>query len=597
MFSNTLKSCIHAAFLISSIFISQARAETNEITRIANTPIWLTLIHSWHSNAQISDASFLLSLPNYSAANELTETLALIKSDSQAALCRFPARVTYLANALNIQLTGAQIEHCLELQKFINHVPFDALDVVYASEVLSSASSMMGHIFLKASGVNFKGNLVEHSLAYFTEIDTLNPAKLIVDSTIKGMPGFFSVRPFHKDKAQYRDTESRNLWQFKLDLSSAQKTLIQYHLWELNQINMTYYFQSFNCATLTLELLALAKPNIMSERSIFVSPADIVKAVLKHKMVLETNVSTSPIWLFSALNDTIDPTDKKLIDQALQSGPEHIADKALLKRPLVYDYARTVIENSKPYKSTHKHNPKITNLPNEKTDRLDFSNYKHPALTPQDSGIGLSYSNEENADKIKLHWLPTGHFIHGDNRQYLSESELTMGNTTLEVDLDTGAVNIEELSIYSVKSYGKDNPYFPMLSGEFYIGYRPSYNKLLDNDSLLEISGAIGKTMNISKDISGFLLVGTGLTSDIKHSQWFVNSKSGVIIDLIGNLKLIASYEVNSGKAKQTNGYHSLDTHISWFPSQNSSITLSLSRVKTSQLQHQKLGLQYIKYF
>ncbi|MDZ7867833.1 MAG: hypothetical protein U5L02_01305 [Rheinheimera sp.] len=121
----------------------------------------------------------------------MAKTLELFEQDPQLAFCRFPARITFLAEKLNLTLAEDRFERCPQLGNFIKHVPFDTIELVYASEVTSSATSMLGHIFIKVSGTNSKGNAVAHSLAYFTEITTLNPAKLIVESTMTGIARLF----------------------------------------------------------------------------------------------------------------------------------------------------------------------------------------------------------------------------------------------------------------------------------------------------------------------------------------------------------------------------------------------------------------------
>jgi hypothetical protein len=82
-------------------------------------------------------------------------------------------------------------------------MPFDNISLIFASEVLSSSSSMMRHSFLSVSGKNNRGDEVAHSLSFFSEIATFYPIKLIYDGTIGGMDGFLMVRPFERDYQRY----------------------------------------------------------------------------------------------------------------------------------------------------------------------------------------------------------------------------------------------------------------------------------------------------------------------------------------------------------------------------------------------------------
>ena len=140
----------------------------------ANHSTWSLLLHSVNNQAQVTDPKFLLSHADFSLEKELSLTLQAYQHNPSETFCRFPARLTYLAEQGFVKLAPERFELCKDLKQFIDFVPMDSLELVYASEVLSSATSMMGHVFLKASGRNFRGTPVAHSLAYFTEITSLN---------------------------------------------------------------------------------------------------------------------------------------------------------------------------------------------------------------------------------------------------------------------------------------------------------------------------------------------------------------------------------------------------------------------------------------
>nr|WP_269822854.1 DUF4105 domain-containing protein [Rheinheimera faecalis] len=585
-------SALFLLLLLSSSGVSFASE------KITSDVVWTMLLHSWQGKPQITDPQFLLSLNKFSEQTEQELTLDLYKKKPQQAFCRYPARLTYLSNKLGFNLSNDRYEKCPELKKFIQHVPFQQLDLVFASEVLSSASSMMGHIFLKTSGENFRKVPVSHSLAYFTEITTFNPAKLIVESTMTGMPGFFSVRPFEEDLKQYKDKEQRNVWQFELSSSSDRLHLLQLHVWELYQINLTYYFQSFNCATLTLEMLALLNPDVLTERGLIVSPVDVVKAANTYNMITKTTVDTSDLWLYNALRDSIPSKVSSALDTWLYD------DKPVLTQPTTYhplskSYLSIAIDNlAEQHKRTK---TEITHLREflgaEQETTLDLSNYKHPAKTPQDSAAGLAWRNNKNGKQLLFYLLPTGHFLHSDNRQYLSESELQIAKTTLAWNTDTRTLKLDELTLYSVTSLNPDTRLFPLWSGEFYLGYKPVYTENLAHESLGQISGALGKSYDLHRDVVGFTMLGTGLTSSFDNSHAFIYSKTGLSFDLASDTKLIAEYIVNSGESKGHSEYQQLTANFIWFPDLDNSLSLKLLGVETKSSKHTGLSIEFISYF
>lgn len=589
-------------FLSALFFVSVTPTAVSaaDIQNLSAQQTWLLLIHSWEEQAQIKDAKFLLSAAQFSAESELQLTLDEYQIYPSKTFCRFPARMTYLAQQLNFDLPADRFEKCPELNSFLHHVPFDSLELVYASEVLSSASSMMGHVFIKASGLNSRQRPVAHSLAYYTEITTINPLKLVVESTITGMPGFFSVRPFAKDVEQYIEKEQRNLWQFGLHAAPDRLHLLQLHIWELNQINITYYFQSFNCATLTLEMLALLKPALLQHRSIIVSPADVVKAVVSEDMVLATDFNTAPHWLFHAFRGSIDRGNAREVDELIFARPavsneEKIARlNALAINPLTARYITVAAERAKEKDvldrgfSVHVESKPVL---------FDFSNYKHPARTPQDSALGVSWVQDERSERLLLHYLPAGHFLTSDNRQYLSESELIIAKATVAVIPDQKRIQLEEFTLYSMRSISPDHTAFPVLSGEFYLGYRSGYTQTLQPDSVFELSGAVGKSRRLQQDIIGYAMAGGGLATEVSNSQAFFYIKTGVLIDLIADAKFYLQYETNTGKTKSPQLFEEVAAVLSWFPDKNHAVSFKLNHIKNKRMQKFQLGAEYFYHF
>jgi len=582
-----------ALFFVCSSGVAHATT-----TELASDRTWSLLLHLWQGQPQIQTTDFVLSGGNFSAEAELQQTLTLFQVDPHQAFCRFPARLTYLASKQYLVLPEDRFEHCPELQKFIDHVPFTELELVYASEVLSSASSMLGHIFIKASGKNQRGTDVAHSLAYFTEITTLNPAKLIIESTITGMPGFFSVRPFTTDLTQYRDQEQRNLWQFRLRGSTEAKQLLQLHIWELHQLNLTYLFQSFNCATLTLEMLALLAPNLMQERNSIVSPADVVKAVSQHQWVQDTVVDPAQPWLFYAMADSMPRAVTEQLDQLVSVAAVKDATEAL-QHPLATAYSNIHLQQAvKQQRLTAEVAAQIQQaLPAGSAPKLDLSHYKHPALTPQDSAFGISWQTNLPGSQLLLHWLPAGHLLQGDNRQYLAESELLISKIGLALDPEAMKVRLDELTLYSVKALTPDTAAFPAWSGELYLGYRSAFRPDTAYWSTGEISGGGGKSVRLHQDVIGFGLAGAGVSTSLSDSRAFVYGKTGLLFELAGASKLQLQYLLHSGYAKGASAYQELSSTLSWYPAQDQAIHLQLNRV-IGQLEHRNtLALQYFHFY
>ena len=150
---------------------------------------------------------------------------------------------------------------------------------------------MMGHIFFKLEGINHKGNSVENAISFFTIIDTLNLPYLAWQSTISGMKGYFVLKPYQKQIAQYTEDKNRNIWEYSLELNDQQLKLLSYHFWELKNVDITYYFTGYNCATIVDDMLGIiSKEQTKENFNLWLTPKDVIKKAAKDKLIKDTKV-------------------------------------------------------------------------------------------------------------------------------------------------------------------------------------------------------------------------------------------------------------------------------------------------------------------
>lgn len=580
-----------------------------QLATIAQHPTWALLLHSWQGEAQIDAAEFLLSAADFSLEQELQATLRLFRQQPAATFCRFPARLTFIAQQLGIQLPSERFQACAELQRYRNYVPFTSMELVFASEVLDSTTSMLGHVFLKASGVNHRGTAVAHSLAYFAEIPPYNPARLMFASTVTGLPGYYIVRPFATDQRQYVQKEQRNLWQFALNASDAQKELLQLHLWELRNLDITYYFQSFNCATLTLELLALLDPTVLASRRLFVSPHDVVKAAHATELVRATDVQYADPWLFAALQQQLPSEQRQQLDAMVLHSieaptnaadntlmwPKELAESALAARYLNLASAHAQTQGRL---DATRRVQLLSSIPSVLNTDVQLSGDQNPAKTPQDSMLALGWQRMAgSADPVwHLKFLGSGHYLHGDNRQYQTESELQIAGIALGYDALHQRTRLHEFTLYSMKSYVPHQSLYPQWSSEFYAGYQPIVQHDLSLDYAGELSGALGKSWRWHQDVMAFALAGGGLSvPQWQQSYAFALAKTGLIINLPANLKWISQLEVNTGKSQSRQAYQEWRQQLSWFPTQDQALTVGIIKLRhqTQQLNVYQAQWQY----
>lgn len=558
---------------------------------------WLALLHLKNNHPQITDPRFILSSHNFSPKNELDETLALIFSDASTAKCRFPARYYLLNHFLNFDSQQeADKSDCADLLRYKKYVPFDEINLIYASEVLASASSMMGHSYLNAKGLNLNQTPVSHSISFFTEFDSFNPAVLIYDGLISGMNGFFIVRPHEQDLHRYSQVEGRNVWSYSLDIDDFDRMLIKLHIWELKDVEIAYLFQSYNCATLTLNILSIANPALPNEDILFVSPLDVVKAADKYGMIKKIGVELSDDWALKMLEQEVEPQLGQDIESLVFEG-KHLSFDGIDPKPkrIAVEYLSHLITNEAVKENLSEQQLSVLSdiVDSHLDDSLDFdlSQFKNPLATKQDSIVTTSFVVNQDDTAIDFSFLPASHYLYGDNRQYFSESELKIGEITLRAQTQSNNIKLQSFTLYSFRSMAPSSRILPKYSGGFYMGYRQILDRSLDETGFFDLSGSIGKSARIHKDILLFSNLELGLAANTSDAFVYATPSVGAIVNVVGDSKIVFEYKLRSGQPDSNYISHSVSTEYAWFGIEDWTLRVGHSYLKTDTTHRNEVQL------
>lgn len=531
-----------------------------EVDELAQDPQWLALIQfqpiqtapSGASSAQnfssgsfaVKDPSFFLSAEPRTPQTELVALAEALKSESaQAVACRFPARSAWLRSKKESLRFG--LDQCAGLKEYIERAPAQSVALVFASENVSQPASMMGHVFLRMSGFNRVGLKVDHAVSFFTDLRDWNIPRLIWESLITGRKGFYSLTPYDQSRLYYRFTESRNVWEYELSLSDFDRTLLHYALFELKSIKLDYHYISFNCATLIFNLLGIVHPEILAQRGLWITPLDVVRSAHQSGMVERQYLTASSRWLIRALIesselssqdiDFIKKKEWKRLIEALSVGDE---SNTVFAKELAVTYNDYLLENNAIEEAQWREGSRILRLGSmlSSGDRLDFSGYKKPHLTPQDSQFALSFSQDSFRRGLRLSYLPASRELMDESAQYQNEMELRLGQIIIEGDLDSGTISLRSLDLYSATLLQASDPLTGGISGRFSFGYGQRLNRFLQEEGVGQLTGGIGRTYRLTRDIDVYGLLGGGAHTG-SGSAMMLSPEAGLIVREVAGMK------------------------------------------------------------
>lgn len=273
---------VHAEPAYLAELTARARAEG-----LARHPEWRRLLHHrWTLTGRTSEVApgpfFLSSRGRKDPEAELEATLAAFfeaaPEPDKSAACRFPARRAWLKERLDFDRSRLPEPACPLYAQWRATLAADSLSLVFADSYLNNPSSMYGHTFLLLHKQGRRG-LLDYAVNFAADADTANGILFAVYGLAGLFPGKFSVMPYYLKVQEYNNFESRDLWEYRLSLSSAAMDRLLGHLWELEGTTFAYYFFNKNCSYQLMPLLDAAVPELRSADRwpLYVIPIDTVR--------------------------------------------------------------------------------------------------------------------------------------------------------------------------------------------------------------------------------------------------------------------------------------------------------------------------------
>lgn len=514
-------------------------------------PVWQALLHIEQKKARIQDPNFLLSEPRFSARQELIASLQQLLIRPDQTQCRFPARDVWLRQQL--QLPTVSYQQCADLQEFLKKAPMDTLSVVYAAENLNSASSMMGHVLFKLTGTRADGKVAEHAISFYTEVKGINLPKIMYDSVVVGKKGFFALSPYHEKIQYYTQHEQRNVWIYDIALTPAQRQLIQYHLWELKQTELRYFFTSYNCATFSNIVLALTNHPVLSSVTGWQSPLDVVKHIHRADLVQRTQFYPSARARVRMLTEQQPSAWQQQIDQAVAAGDFMALPPAFTE---IDDYRRQKVAQAllhyrtetqdKPLSATQQQLQQHLQTGLNTLDQqfqLDLDDYKSPLKTPADSQWYIDWqSSDQQPDHLRVGAFAASHRIEDDQRQALSNSELRLADLALSWQPQQQRLRVDHFDLYAMSSFVPYDPLTGGISTRFRLGYRQQTAASLDRYAAVYMQGGLGRTYAITPDLHAYVLLNIGIDNRGDHPLQ-LQPEFGLIINAVYDMKSIVTMQ------------------------------------------------------
>lgn len=571
-------------FFLSLLLCLQTHATSlippKELNSLAQSQEWKNLLRyeralitPWKKHSAIRDKDFFFAEDGYkNSLAELQATLIALnkpfsefKDINKHPLCRFPARFQFLKTHTNKKTTDLKL--CTEYQRWNEGGQINSISIYFATGYFGNPASFFGHPLLKFNKKkDSASNFTDTSLNYgaMTPANE-NPIFYVLKGLLGGYTASFTRHDFYYHNHNYLETEMRDLWEYRLNLTPTQVQQFVDRSWELLGKNHPYYFLADNCAYRMGQLLEeIFQTPIIFRNHFYVIPIDLFDGLASGKRpdgkALVSSIKRVPSRYsrlakqYLALNsdgqkwvqEIIEDQSKlSLADFTNQEGSQ----RARILETLISYYTfrklsekgNAKIEEKRIEMIRHRFKVKATSG----FKSLSYQEAKPPHESVSSFGIGLSQGHSELRGSFQELTLRPALY------DELNPSIARPNNTSLEVFKTTlrytgDSLSLRSMDVFRISTIDSSSFRLPKtknMSWKMQVGLR-SQSLSCTECLVASVAGGVGTSISLASHWQFYALIKAGLQNNRNNQgTLYLLPEVGAFLNLLDNWKIAASYE------------------------------------------------------
>ncbi len=250
------------------------------------------------------------------------------RSVGQSIRCQFPARFRFISKHIGLSDRDLPAQKCPDFDGWMKKLSPKSATLVFSSYFLNNPSSTFGHSLIRInktshaeSGERFQ--LLDYGINFAANKTTDNPLVYAVNGFLGYFEGVFSAVPYYYKVREYNDFETRDLWEYDLNLSDEEVIMLTEHFWELGSTFFDYFYLTENCSFHMLTALEAAAPRLTLTDKVpfWIIPADTIKAIYNFPGLVKKINFRPSVWtqFQERLNKLTTKAEREQLDRVLET--------------------------------------------------------------------------------------------------------------------------------------------------------------------------------------------------------------------------------------------------------------------------------------
>jgi len=450
---------------------------------------------------------------------ELEATLASFFSNQPSkyakltSQCRFIARFYWLNQQLLFDTKKLPPQACPKFKDFKKGVNADAITMIFPSAHPNGPASMFGHTSLKIDKKNRtkKTRMLDYTLNFAAMAGPDRGFSYAIKGLTGSFKGQYSILPYYSKIREYAQMESRDIWEYTLDLSESQIDYIVMHAYELSPTYYDYYFFTENCSyhLMTLVESAMDSSLLTDEFNGWVIPVDTLKAIDTNNLIKKVqflpSLSTKILHRRKQLSDTENSLAYNLLEHGLDNYESQLQALPVKRQAMVldllYEYMR--------YKKIDDSDKLSTGISKEERSVLLARSKLHIPSEPlniptpdkrPDQGHDTSRFSLENIKANnkpsfqRIAWRSAYHGLLDSSSGYTPNYQLEFFNLKLSNEENPDSLKFDQLELLNIISLAPRDDLFKKPSWKFKTGWDRIIRTTNESDTIYYFDVSLGLT-------------------------------------------------------------------------------------------------------